>query len=461
MQSSFATIRNAGRAMALLALVQCAPSWAGNVVETSATCQLSSMPSFSKSFNIPMASYYPSEVDLVFRYYQKWGNGSETGWESPARLPTVTVAGQTVQPVVLSLYGTKGWDHGNYYNFNHGAYQMGYDQFAQYYMVRLPAGYANTPVTIAGPYDQTASISLVMYAWSNDQQTEIYDKDLGGDCNPYLPGAASVFAYPEPTGNNTAQTAARTSAETPHQPEARPAVPVPAKSTRDDSDGFIPVYRPDQDTSSAGNFLDERAPDGCSSSYLIAYPNANPFTNTVNPNNQVMIMRMKVPTTFIDSDHPDTVFGNYQARYFSVGAHTNNPNPTLQYWTVNARMMNKYKDKDGYAYVFFAPDSTTQLLASYEHTDPSVPPVVTWGKYKGFLLGSPDYGIILRYKVSAANWQGNPVNATCYRWPWDQQPVNATQLGDYLPEIYGGTSADFDSGHLGAVSNNADWPTHS
>ncbi len=73
-------------------------------------------------------------------------------------------------------------------------------------------------------------------------------------------------------------------------------------------------------------------------------------------------------------------------------------------------------------------------------------------------MGDPDYAIILRYRVPADDWGGNPLRCPCYPDPEHEQPINASQLGEWLPEVFGDTLANFEAGQIGAVNSNADWP---
>jgi hypothetical protein len=154
------------------------------------------------------------------------------------------------------------------------------------------------------------------------------------------------------------------------------------------------------------------------------------------------------------------IFGDYQCRYVSVNANIpQDETPVLDFWTVDSRMLNNYKDKGGYAYVFFAPTDYTQRQAKSQGTPPKTPPVMSWGNYKGYLLGHPDYAIIIRYRDPNPTWEGNPENATCYLTPDTNQPIQPGELGEYTPEIFGDSLSNFESGKIGPVDKNGGWPT--
>ncbi|MBV8801928.1 MAG: hypothetical protein JO131_02990 [Gammaproteobacteria bacterium] len=84
---------------------------------------------------------------------------------------------------------------------------------------------------------------------------------------------------------------------------------------------------------------------------------------------------------------------------------------------------------------------------------------MTWGRYKGYLLGDPNFAIIIRYRDPDHAWQGSPENAICYANPAELKPVTVAELGEYLPEIYGDTLEHFNKGYIGIIDKNQPWPT--
>ncbi|WP_215778114.1 MULTISPECIES: hypothetical protein [unclassified Paludibacterium] len=402
------------------------------------------MPGYSATINIPENWQWGGNA-LIVRIYQPWGDGSETGWQKDMTPPTVTLDdGSTVDLLYLSGFG--GLDYLG------GSNLLGYDQYAQYYAAFVPA-YANQ-VTIHGTFQQYAFMNVSLDNLSSGEQIQIYDQDMAtSKANPFRQLNPSVFAYQEPFSTQANKAAQHKAAPQPSAiPPLRSAQLLRPATLSSNDDGAIAFYRPDQQTSQNGNnHLDGIAADGCSANYLTAYKQ---------PNQEMMIMRIKVPKTFISADKPDLVFKSYQARYFSVSANTTQSNPTMPYWTVNGRMLDSQKDQDGYAYVFFGPNSDSRAKSLQYSDDPNTPPVITWGKYRGYYLGNPDYAVILRYKLADENWQGSPIHAACYASPAVQQPVTAAELGDYLPEMYGDSMDNFNAGHIGAVSQNQDWPSH-
>lgn len=116
------------------------------------------------------------------------------------------------------------------------------------------------------------------------------------------------------------------------------------------STASIPFYRGPQDNTF---HTDEVAPDGCCKGYLFAFKSNN---------DEIMLLRMKVPLTFIDSDSPDLIYGQYDCEEFTISSNLNYGSQTLDFLSINGRMMNNVKDEDGYVYVFFAPYDYVQAL---------------------------------------------------------------------------------------------------
>ncbi|TAK73067.1 MAG: hypothetical protein EPO11_09140 [Gammaproteobacteria bacterium] len=420
------------------------------------------MPQYKITFTIPWRAkdeYTPPDgkpIDrdrfLVLRYYQPWGDGTATGWQQLVNLPTVTFDGQPLMLSTVFAYSNPEW-------FNYGSVGLGYDQYAQYFGVDIPepTNLLGATLTIAGPFQQTAYFSATLYAGYYDEgshtelagyQEELIDSamlTLPLPCNPYVEGHPSVFAYPAPTSEMALNN--QHPATFLNQKDKNAMLDnLPISTTHQ-----ISVYRLDR-YESARVIADDIAPDGCSRAYLIGQMASG---------QDVAILRIKVPTTFIDSDNPNKIYSHYQAQYFSVGSHRNPPaDPTdlLSYWAVNARMLRDYMDDQGYAYVFFAPNAYTNNLAIEQNTPPTQPPIMTWGRYKGYLLGEPDFAIILRYRAPDSSWKGSPENAKCYATPKQLQPVTVAELGEYTPEIFGDTLDNFLKGHIGSVDKDSAWP---
>lgn len=442
---------------------------------------IESMPQYQTTFHVSAESYPYSQ--LVLRYYQAWGDGSTTGWQQAVESPSVYFNGVPLSLANVSSYSCSGYDC-----YERGQIGLGFDQYAQYLVAALPAG-ENGDLMINGTYQQVAYLSATLYSYPEEsqqgqlhtRQETIFDKEMNtiGDngLNPYMDGNPSVFAYTVSSLKNNNiiidavnhwATSINTSSKLnllnrqfklPQSNNSR------VNTEQTNVDGKIAMYRVDK-LSSTEVTADDIAPDGCSRAYLYGYKAES---------QQVEIIRIKVPTTFIEDDTPDSIFGNYQASYFSISSHKTIDTPTpippvsrtkdeesqprlLSYWSVNSRMLNKYVDKDGYAYVFFVPDEYVNNLAIEQHTPVTQPPILTWGMYNGYVLGEPNYAIILRYRNPNSTWQGSPENAKCYATPEQLKPVTKQELGEYTPEVFGGTMNEFLNGSIGIVNKYSGWP---
>lgn len=427
------------------------------------------MPRYRASFSFPLQESRATKTadptdppeepsmkmkSLVLRFYQAWGEGESTGWQTPITPPQVSLDGKELDGEISFSYQSP--------NYKMGAVSLGMDQFAQYYTVNLSEEDIEwgSILVIEGTFQQVAYISAVIYSYSQigdsaemyNRQAQVLDKEMNvvpHACNPYLEENPSVFYYPS---NFSKKLTGETRFSSDNLSTMKPTKYTPLVFHNSET-GNVGVYRLDRETSKEV-VADDIATDGCSRAYLFG---------ALDIDQEVAILRIKVPHTFLDNDKPDKIFGDYQARYLSVGAHRNFPenddiDSLLNFWTVNARMLNKYKDKEGYAYVFFAPDEYTRSIALEQNTPDTQPPVITWGKYKGYLLGQADYSIIMRYRDPAISWEGSPENAICYENARELQPVADKELGKYTPEIFGDTLENFLNGKIGAVKNEATWP---
>lgn len=274
-------------------------------------------------------------------------------------------------------------------------------------------------ITVSGEFQQVGYMSATLYYSSLNTPTlpiEVIDSEMTAipdTANPYIAGNPSVF------------------------------------SNEYGVSGKIDLYRPDK-VASLSILPDEVAEDGCSKGYLYANKDEG---------QEILILRIKVPQTFIHNATPDTVFGHYQCRELTVSAHPVYGLPqTLDFWSVSSRMLNDFIDDEGYAYVFFGPDDYVQQQVIEQQTVATRPPVMIWGNYTGYLLGDPSGSLIVRYRDPADNWVGNPANAVCYLDKASNQPVTTAELGEYLPELYGDTLANFLAGHIGDVIKDQAWP---
>lgn len=407
----------------------------------------------------------------VVRYYNALGDGSKFGWMEPVATPTAFVDGVEVDTAWIFRYNISTYPFGGTY--------LGYDQFAQYLFVNLTnsqtANKRSFTFSIIAPFQKVDYLSITIYKRNYILKEDgsvgqfgteeiVLDEALpvvDGHPNPYILGNPSVMSYYQlPSRNTSSQIVVSSSSEGfPERSELSPRRPLAPVGQGDSLAGQLPLYRLDK-VSSGRDLADDIAEDGCSKAYLFGFRSCD--------DQEMFIVRVKVPYTFLrDMDaSPDMVFDSYQTRYFSISANQVIPDDMTfdnytapLYWSVNARMLLNYMDSDGYAVVFLSPNNFTQSLADEQKLDDTEPPVMTWGRYTGYVLGDPSYAIILRYRAPLKSWQGSPENAQCYATPNLTQPLSVGELGEYTPEIFAGSLADFQSGSIGAVKKDAAWPS--
>jgi len=417
------------------------------------------MPAYTNEITLPPKSDQVTSVIVVMRYYAPFGDGSPDGWEIPVPPPAIKLNGHPRK--VGLIFSAVSVNTGGYTPITYidGQRDGGYDQHAQVYAASVDLNDKEQKLTVSGTFQLVGYFSVVLYyanfadsqPWKS--QTSIMDKEMATSpegSNPYHIGNPSVFAYQTPLLTTSTIDHNEIGLLSFFRNIKSPAALKSEKAVSADNNS-VGLYRPDQ-FSSKTRMLENIGPDGCSTSYLV--------TDSPPPMYEVYILRIKVPVVFIQNADPDLIFGDYQCRYLSVNANIpGTQTPVLDFWTVDSRMLNNYKDKDGYAYVFFAPTDYTQRQAKTQGTPPKTPPVMSWGNYKGYLLGHPDYAIIIRYRDPNLTWEGNPENATCYPTPDTNKPVQSGELGEYTPEIFGDSLSNFESGKIGPVDKNGGWPT--
>ena len=298
-----------------------------------------------------------------------------------------------------------------------------------------------------------------------------YAVDQQSVSNPFLPGNTATNGYGE-VSNSINDTRGTNYLD----PSYASAPTLQFQYVNQDT-GQQGVFRLDkQSTQFITNHLDGGGLDPCLSTYL-ACPGVGAEIETQNLT--CGILRVKVPFTYSPLLNSDTVQKQYNVQYFSLGFHVKyQPFPDVAslpgFWTVNGSMLQKLQDKDGYAYLFYI---RNDLWPSYMIDNPNfdfkqkTPPIVTWGQYTGYLCGQPTYAIIMRYKEADPKWVGNPINATCYDTPAENEPIPSTSLGGFVPEVYNLTAdqegqvsswSDFESlPSIGAVTKNEPWPVSS
>lgn len=436
---------------------------------------LPTMPEYEYDVTLPRASSEVTHAILVWRYYECFGDGSlgvtepdtVNGWEVLIYPPIITrfSAGGTTSNVIMITEFNSYIDVPDQVEgtnqYIRGAVNGGYDQHAQYYRTKMLAldTLGETKLVVSGVYPRAGYFSLAVYYLNplGDtflvSQAEYRDYNFTpktGALNPYINGNPSVFSYIPPSINfKNKYTPTGKELQKSNNKENNPPNEIVIRN----SGGYVYFFRMDQKTSHSA-WSEDIDTNGCSRAYLYAtQPSEYNF----------LILRIKVPKTFINSSEPDIIFSEYETRQISIGSHVaedNIPQPQLEYWTVNSRMLEEHKDENGYAYVFFAPNDYVNKLHIEQGSPRRHPPVMTWGKYTGYVLGQSTYHIIIRYREPMNSWQGSPYNEVCYIDQASSRPINPVRLGKFCPEMYGDTEENFMLGRIGAVDKNGNWPQH-
>jgi hypothetical protein len=390
---------------------------------------------------------------ILLRYYAPPGGGLDEQWKSDT--PPVKFELNGIEQslnLVFSFNSGKDsdstkkvsaiWGEVPYIN---GQQEGGYDQHAQYYELDLTIS-GDSELVISGNYPIYGYMSVTIYqtpGYSDLNQIEIHDVDMlckEDGLGPFIPGNPSVFSYLKHTHKETGNFG-NVNKLFNFKKEGLNIV---------ERDGENLFYRlgvsESQTRYTEGNSLDR----GCSG-YL--------YSDMQN-GQEILIMRIKVPTTFVSSSSLDDVFGKYQCRELTVSSNIpSSKTPVLNFWTVSSLMLNSFKDPDGYAYIFFAPDDFVKNLATEQGTPDFIPPTLIWGEYTGYVLGQPLKDLIIRYREASNDWTGNPENVTPVEKSTPTQATSA-MLGEYLPEVFGDTLEHFNAGYIGAVYNNQSWPSN-
>ena len=405
-----------------------------------------SMPTFNKLIFLPLDLEKNSFLggDIILRYFAPWGDGSRNGWQLPLSTPTVLVNG--ISSAVEPWFGYAT----NPSSYITGQVLAGFDQHAQYFQVyfsEVAPTQSGYEFSFSGFFQKAAYFSIAIRyglqdketGQNNNYQIEFFDNEMitePSHMNPYLVGNPSVFSY-QTSSSDIVSDILRKKIKAPNHPK------------KENLSGEINLYRVDRETSMSV-VADELSFDGCSKGYLYA---------TKSENQNFCILRIKLGSTFISSETPDVIFGDYDCREITVSSHVlDEESAVLDFWSISSLMLNDYVDNEGYSYVFFAPASYVMEQVTLQNTPSTQPPVIEWGKYKGYLLGSPEYAMIIRYRMPNKLWIGSPENAVCYLTPEDNQPVTIDELGDFCPQMFGGSYQDFLEGTIGSVRHDENWP---
>ena len=220
----------------------------------------------------------------------------------------------------------------------------------------------------------------------------------------------------------------------------------------------IPIYRLSKKTSSTDFVLEQQDLRTCSNTYLFCRP-VNPEKSRQFDLKFYGILRIKVPNIYSPRMGCQTM-DDYDALYFSISAMQRKQRPNItSFWTVNSPMMEKTKDEDGFAYVFWMPED--EFIGKFKLNSPT-PPIIQWGDYTGYVLPTPTFAFEIRYKSPNPAWKGSPINAKCYLNEKTNKPVTSDELGEWLPSVYGQNFKNFDafinSKSIGIIENSKEKP---
>lgn len=215
-----------------------------------------------------------------------------------------------------------------------------------------------------------------------------------------------------------------------------PSIPSSlSKNIETSSSPNIQVYRLDRISSSKLQ-NDEYLPGICSINYLYSFVFDPFFIKDINQCLNIPIqypyglLQMRIPRT--NTSDLCKRYKKEDVEYWSVSSNLcslkDTPTPSfLSYWTVNVKMMKELDPE--YGYVFWAPYEAIPEI--YKNKNLFQPPILSWGKIKGYLLQTPTLAFIFRYKNPSFEWKGNPIFSYC---PLTFQDAIQNPIGDQLKE---------------------------
>ena len=438
----------------------------------------------------PKESYFASssptllsgEISTPLYYYYDPNNpgGSNQSllrmyYDSYQHFPTSVIANylytnEMAKPYLLFWSGL--------YDDGQASIGPGNDQYALYYRCGslTEDELSQTPLSRVYPLNYVCYLSFNRDNPSDNKTYNGNDPEWSfsvqskGVPNPFVPGNAATNSY----GNSNSLKSH--SPEPVEQTIVDPVVPLLPFQYQNSMTGQQGVFRLDRISSQVvTTHIDGGGQEPCLGTYLACPGEGAEFKQQ---NLTYGIMRIKVPNTYCpslssSSSSSTTTQPNVDVQYFSAGFHVAyNPYPDVSklpaFWTVNGTMMREIMDADGYAHVFWIKDISTYNGEGFSIKQ-RTPPIIQWGKYKGYLMSAPTYAIIFRYKQANPNWIGNPAgtNTCCYPGPKVNQPISSSKLGGFCPEVFNITSdqsvQNFDGfmalDHIGAVTKDGPWPT--
>lgn len=179
----------------------------------------------------------------------------------------------------------------------------------------------------------------------------------------------------------------------------------------------VNVYRLDRKTS---QFVegDQFKPGTCLTTYLFSLvTDAKDLNFQKCPEFDVLYpfgyIKMQIPSSVYDGkDTKCELRPKVDVDYWSVSANicAEETDFILPFWTVNAQML--YNLSNDVGYILWAPNH--EVKKYMKHPQQSIPPIVTLKNgRRAYLLQTPTFSFIFRYRNTSETWKGNPIYAPC------------------------------------------------
>lgn len=340
------------------------------------------------------------------------------------------------------------YQHGNYDNWMKGQRDRGYDMYCvAYYIYKIPSveyiEIDNINNISYWSLNYKISDSQTSFNWisalhpENDQMKAVYSTLQ----DPFIVGNPSTGSYG--ILNETLSSFPISKIDTLEVPSSMawensfPRI-VDSKLLGSDVSNELMIFRPDRQSSAIpGLAADCYTPGTCCNTYLAAPVTSNMYPQF--PDFNYGTITIKVPKMY--DGRLDQLTPKYDTLYFSLSTDFepgNEPANLLPYWTVNAIQLDKIKDKNGYAHVFFAKyEEVYKYYKAMQNPNDYTPPIITRGDVTGYLIGKTKYLYIFRYRDSLSSWKGSAENAHCYPTLSTNRPVHTSRRKNEFPMIVG------------------------
>jgi hypothetical protein len=179
----------------------------------------------------------------------------------------------------------------------------------------------------------------------------------------------------------------------------------------------VNVYRVDKETSKIIEG-DQYKLGECLTSYLFSLvTNADSINISDCPNFDILYpfgyIKMQVPSSVYDENPEQCVTRpDIDIEYWSVSSNicSSQADLILPFWTVNAQMLYNFSSDVGY--ILWAPNE--EVKKHMTHPRQSIPPIISLNNgRKAYLLQTPTFSFVFRYRNASITWKGNPFYAPC------------------------------------------------